>query len=78
MNITQALDNVGTKATNNLVRTCDGHRQLTLVAGKVASELLIWIGIDKAERGEWDANLYGTGADRWKFADITGQNNGGN
>ena len=32
-----------------------------------------WIGIDKAERGEWDANLYGTGADRWKFADITGQ-----
>lgn len=37
-----------------------------------------WIGIDKAERGEWDANLYGTGADRWKFADITGQNNGGN
>lgn len=42
-----------------------------------------WIGIDKDERGEWDANLYGDGNDRWKFADITGQdpnnnqNNGG-
>lgn len=43
-----------------------------------------WIGIDKEERGEWDKNLYGNGNDRWKFADITGQdpgngqNNGGN
>ena len=37
-----------------------------------------WIGIDKEERGEWDKNLYGNGNDRWKFAEITGQNNGGN
>lgn len=36
-----------------------------------------WIGIDKDERGEWDENLYGDGADRWTFADITGQDNGG-
>lgn len=35
-----------------------------------------WIGIDKEERGEWDENLYGaTIPPRWKFADITGQNN---
>lgn len=27
-----------------------------------------WIGIDPAERGAWDGNLYGTGNSRWKFA----------
>lgn len=26
-----------------------------------------WIGVSTEERGPWDANLYGTGADRWKF-----------
>lgn len=34
-----------------------------------------WIGISIAERGAWDKNLYGTGADRWKFYTAASGNN---
>ena len=36
-----------------------------------------WIGISEEERGAWDKNLYGTGADRWKFYTAL-SGNGGN
>lgn len=33
-----------------------------------------WIGIDPAERGPWDSNLYGDDPDRWPFAQQGGSN----
>ena len=37
-----------------------------------------WIGISEVERGPWDKNLYGTGADRWKFFTALSSDEGDN